>query len=101
MVQSDLHDELWDCAKIYQWYLRNVHDKVADDKTVYDKRDDVIIDGLLIPSETKVSYMSISLNDETRVHQWDRKMLPEYKWNMDYVRENHDSAIRSARITKT
>ena len=35
MVQSGLPDEWWDCAIEGYCYLRNVHDKMADDKTAY------------------------------------------------------------------
>ena len=56
--------------------LRNVHDKMADGKTAFEKTCGVNFDGPLIPFGAKVSYMPISSEDEARLHQFGEKMLP-------------------------
>ena len=38
MVQHGLPEEWWDCAMECYSYLRNVHDKMADGKTAFEKR---------------------------------------------------------------
>ena len=37
-VQSGQPEEWWDCAMESYYYLRNVHDKMADGKTGFEKR---------------------------------------------------------------
>ena len=55
--------------------LRNVHDKLADGKTAFEKRDDQAFDGPSIPSGTLVEYIPITAKDKSRSHQFGKKTL--------------------------
>ena len=47
--KEQLSQEWWDCATECRCYLRNVHDKMADGKTVFEKRCGKTLDGPSIP----------------------------------------------------
>ena len=51
-------------------YLRDVHDKMADGKTVFGNIFGVKFDGPLIPFGATVSRKPISSTDEARLHQF-------------------------------
>ena len=72
MVQSGLPDEWWDCATECYCHLRNVHDKMADDKTAHDIFG-VKFDGPLIPFGVRARYKPISSIDEARLYQCGKK----------------------------
>ena len=82
MVQSALPDEWRDCATEGYCYLRNVHDKMADDKTAPEKTTGVTFDGPLIPCVANVGYEPISSKDEARLHHFGKQVLPESSWRM-------------------
>ena len=63
LMQSGLPEEWWDCTMERHCYLRNVHDKMADGKTAFEKRYGQKLDGPSIPYGTLVQYM----NDKSRV----------------------------------
>ena len=76
MIQSGLFDELWDFAMDRYCYMCNVHDKMADGKTAYEKTFGVTFDGPLIPFGANVSYRHISSKDVSRLHQFGKQKLP-------------------------
>ena len=49
LVQSGLPEEWWDCAMECYRHLRNVHEKMADGKTAFEKRYGQKFDGPSIP----------------------------------------------------
>ena len=49
MIQSGPLDELWDCVMECYCSLRNVHGKMADGNTEYEKMLCVKLEGPLIP----------------------------------------------------
>ena len=74
-VQSGLPKEWWDCAMGCYFYLRNVHDKMADGKTAFEKRYGETFDGPFISCRTRVECMPISAKDKSRVHHLGKKTL--------------------------
>ena len=75
LVQSGLPEEWCDCAMECGCYLRNVHDKIADGKTAFEKRYVQKFDGPSIPCETLVEYIPVTAKDKSRVHQFGQKTL--------------------------
>ena len=53
----------------------NFYDKMADNKTPYQKRHVKEIDGPLIPLGTLVEYLPITAKDKSRTHQFGKKTL--------------------------
>ena len=60
IVQSGLTKDLWHRAMECYCYLRDVRDKVADDRTAYENIFGVPFGGPLIPFGANVSYKAIS-----------------------------------------
>ena len=56
-------------------YLRNVHDKMSDDKTAFEKRYGQKFDGPPIPFGTLVEYIPITAKAKSSVHQFGKKTL--------------------------
>ena len=57
-------------------YLRNVQDLLGDGKTPYERRFGESFKGLIIPFGALTEYHTISPEDQTRVHQFGKKVLP-------------------------
>ena len=55
--------------------LRYVHDKMADDKTAYEKRLGLKIDGMVISFGANISCKPSSAKDRSRLHQFGAQML--------------------------
>ena len=72
MVQRGLPDQWWDCAMECKCHLRDVHDKMADGKTAYEKIW-FKFDGLWIPFGANVSCKPISSMDEARLRPLGKK----------------------------
>ena len=72
LVQSGLPRDWWlECC----YYLRNVHGKMADGKTAFEKRHGQKFDGPSIPPRTLVEYIAITAEDTSRLHQFGKKTL--------------------------
>ena len=57
-------------------YLRNVTDLLSDGKTPYERRFGQPLKGPIIPLGSLVLYYPISAKDQSRIHQFGKKVLP-------------------------
>ena len=57
-------------------YLRNVTDLLSDGKTPYERRFGQPLKGLIIPFGSLVEYHPITAKDQSRIHQFGKKVLP-------------------------
>ena len=57
-------------------YLRNVTDLLSDGKTPYERRFGQPFKGPIIPFGSLVEYHPISAKDQSRIHQFEKKVLP-------------------------
>ena len=57
-------------------YLRNIQDLLSDGKTPYDRRFGKPFQGPIIPFGSLVEYYPISPKDQSRIHQFGKKVLP-------------------------
>ena len=73
LVQGGPPEEWWDCPMECYCYLRNVHDKIADGKTAFEKRYGQQFDGPSILFGTLVEYNSSPANDSQEYIGLERK----------------------------
>ena len=57
-------------------YLRNVADLLSDGKTLYERRFGQPLKGPIIPFGSLVDYYTISAKDQSRIHQFGKKVFP-------------------------
>ena len=57
-------------------YLQNIHGKLSDGKTPYERRLGMPFNGPVIPFGAMVEYHPISAKDQSRLHQFDSKVFP-------------------------
>ena len=57
-------------------YLRNIQDLLSDVKTPYERRFGKPFKGPIIPFGSLVEYYPISAKDQSRIHQFGKKVLP-------------------------
>ena len=55
--------------------LRDVHDKMADGTTAFEKRSGQKLDGPSVPFGTLVEYIPITAKDPSRAHQFGKKTM--------------------------
>ena len=60
----------------YYTYLRNVTDFLSDGKTPYERRFGQPFQGPIIPYGSLVDYHPITAKDQSRIHQFGKKVLP-------------------------
>ena len=75
LVQRGLPKEWWYRTMECHCHLRNVHDKMADGKTAFEKRYGQNFDAPSITFGTLVEYIPISAKDKSRVRQFGKKTL--------------------------
>ena len=76
LLQSGLDEHLWaDSMKCYT-YVRNIQDLLSDGKTPYERRFGKPFTGPIIPFGSLVEYYPISAKDQSRIHQFGKKVLP-------------------------
>ena len=76
LLQSSLNESWWaDSIECYT-YLRNVQDLSSDGKTPYNRRFGEPCKGPSIPFGSLVEYYPISAKDQSRIHQFGKKVLP-------------------------
>ena len=63
---------LWNCYT----YLRNVTDLLSDGKTPYERRFGNQFEGPIVPFGSLVEYHPITAKDQSRIHQFGKKVLP-------------------------
>ena len=57
-------------------FLRNVTDLLSDGKTPYERRFGEPFKGPIIPFGSLVEHYTISAKDQSRIHQFGKKVLP-------------------------
>ena len=76
LLQSGLNESWWaDSVECYT-YLRNVTDLLYDGKTPYERRFGQPFKGPIIPFGSLVEYHPITAKDQSRIHQFGKKVLP-------------------------
>ena len=76
LLQSSLNESWWaDSMECYN-YLRNVTDLLSDGKTPYERRCGKPFKGPIIPCGSLVEYHPTTAKDQSRIHQFGKKILP-------------------------
>ena len=76
LLQSGLNENWWADSMECFSYLRNVTDQVSDGKTPYERRFGQPLKGPIIPFGSLVVYYPIAAKDQSRIHQFGKKVLP-------------------------
>ena len=76
LLQSGLHESWWADSMECYTYLRNVTDLLSDGKTPYERRFGQPFKGPIIPFGSLVEYHPITAKDQSRIHQFGKKVLP-------------------------
>ena len=76
LLQSGLNESWWADSMECYTYLRNVTDLLSDGKTPYERRFGQPFKGPIIPFGSLVEYHHITAKDQSRIHQFGKKVLP-------------------------
>ena len=76
LLQSGLNESWWAESMECYTYLRNVTDLLSDGKTPYDRRFGQPFKGPIVPCGSLVEYHPITAKDQSRIHQFGKKVLP-------------------------
>ena len=76
LLQSGLDEKWWADSMECYTYLRNIQDLLSDGKTPYERRFGEPFKGPIIPFGSLVEYYPISAKDQSRIHQFGKKVLP-------------------------
>ena len=76
LLQSGLNESWWADSMECYTYLRNVSDLLSDGKTPYERRFGQPLKGPIIPFGSFVEYHPITAKDQSRIHQFGKKVLP-------------------------
>ena len=76
LLQSGLNESWWADSMERYTYLRNVTDLLSDGKTPYERRFGQPSKGPIIPFGSLVEYHPIPAKDQSRIHQFGKKVLP-------------------------
>ena len=76
LVQSGLSESWWADSMECYTYLRNVTDLLSDGKTPYERRFEQPFLGPIIPFGSLVEYHPRTAKDQSRIHQFGKKVLP-------------------------
>ena len=76
LLQSGLNESWWADSMECYTYLRNVTDLLSDGKTPYEKRFRQPCNGPIIPFGSLVEYYLVTAKDQSRIHQFGKKVLP-------------------------
>ena len=77
-LQSCLNESWWADSMECYTYLRNVTDLLSDGKTPYERRLGQPLKGPIIPFGSLVEYHSITAEDQSKIHQFGKKVLPGF-----------------------
>ena len=77
LLQSGLNESWWADSMECYTYLRNVTDLLSDGKTSCERRFGQPFKGPIIPFGSLVEYHPITAKDQSRTHQFGKKVLPE------------------------
>ena len=76
LLQSGLNESWWADSMECSTYLRNVTDLLSDGKTPYERRFGQPFEGPIIPLGSLVEHHPITAKDQSRIHQFGKKVLP-------------------------
>ena len=76
LLQSGLNESWWADSMECYTYLRNVTDLLSDGKTPYERRFGEPFEGPIIPFGSLVEYHPITAKDQSKIHQFGKKVLP-------------------------
>ena len=76
LLQSGLNESWWADSMECYTYLRNVTDLLFDGKTPYERRFGQPLKGPIIPFGSVVEYHPFTAEDQSRIHQFGKKVLP-------------------------
>ena len=76
LLQSGLNESWWADSMECYTYLRNVTDLLSDGKTPCERRFGQPFKGPIIPFGSLVEYHPITAKDQSRIHQFGKKVLP-------------------------
>ena len=76
LLQSGLNESWWADSMECYTYLRNVTDLSSDGKTPCEKRFGQPFEGPIIPFGSLVEYHPITAKDQSRIHQFGKKVSP-------------------------
>ena len=76
LLQSGLNESWWADSMECYTYLRNVTDLLSDGKTPYERRFGQQFKGPIIPFGSLVEYQPFTAKDQSRIHQFGKKVLP-------------------------
>ena len=75
LLQSGLNESWWADSMECYTYLRNVTDLLFDGKTLHERRFGQTFKGSNIPFGSLVEYHPITAKDQSRIHQFGKKVL--------------------------
>ena len=75
LLQSGLNENWWADSMECYTYLRNIQYLLSDGKTPYERRFGKPFKGPIIPFGSLVEYYPISAKDQSRIHQFGKKVL--------------------------
>ena len=78
LLQSGLNESWWADSMECYTYLRNVTDPLSDGKTPYGRRFGQPFKGPIIPFGSLVEYHPFTAKDQSRIHQFGKKVLPGF-----------------------
>ena len=76
LLQSGLRENWWADSMECYTYLRNAQDLLSDGKTPYERRFGKPFTGPIVPFGSLVDFYPISAKDQSRIHQFGKKVLP-------------------------
>ena len=76
LLLSGVGENWWADSMECYTYLRNVTDLLSDGKTPYERRFGKLFRGPIIPFGSMVKYYPISTKDQSRIHQFGKRVLP-------------------------
>ena len=76
LLQSGLIESWWADSMEWCTYLRNATELSSDGKTLYERRFGQPFEGPIIPFGSLVEYHPITAKDQSRIHQFGKKLLP-------------------------
>ena len=76
LLQSGLNESWWADSMECYTFLRNVTDLLSDGKTPYERRFGQPFKGPIIPFGSLVEYYPTTAKDQSRIHQFGKKVLP-------------------------
>ena len=76
LLQSGLNESWWADSMECYTYLQNVTDLLSDGKTPYERRFGQPFKGPIIPFGSLVEYHPFTSTDQSRIHQFGKKVLP-------------------------